>query len=81
MKKAMQLLLALAGAGCTGPDGNPGNAPYANQPGGVMATAPHDLPPVKYDPNAPNPSSDAGLGAPALGSNGGAPTPMPNGPH
>lgn len=79
MKKTVLFLLALGGtvalAGCAGPDGNPDNSPYANQPGGTMAVAPHDRPAVAYDPSAPNPSKDASLGAQALGSNGGMPVP------
>jgi hypothetical protein len=79
MKKMMVFLLAIGCAGCAGgPDGNPDNTPYANQPGGMMATTPHDLPPAAYDPAAPNPSQDTRIGAPALGSNGGMP--MPNAP-
>lgn len=74
MKRTMVFLLAIGCAGCaSGPDGNPDNTPYATQPGGMMATTPHDLPPIAYDPAAPNPSEDTRMGAPALGTNGGAP--------
>ncbi len=76
MKRTVVFLLAMACAGCAqGPDGNPDNTPYANQPGGTVAVTPQDGPAIAYNPYAPNPSQDTGLGAPALGSNGGAPMP------
>ncbi|MBN9589502.1 MAG: hypothetical protein J0G99_10895 [Alphaproteobacteria bacterium] len=76
MKKTIVFMLAMACAGCAaGPDGNPDNTPYANQPGGTIAVAPQDSGRSTYDPYAPNPSADTSLGAPALGSNGGAPMP------
>lgn len=75
MNRAIVFALAMACAGCAGPDGNPGHSPYATQPGGMMATTPHDLPPVAYDPYAPNPSDDFTASAQVLGTNGGMPVP------
>jgi hypothetical protein len=79
MKKTIVFLLAIGCAGCAGPDGNPDNSPYANQPGGTVAVRPQDGPAIAYNPYDPNPSQDTSLGAPALGSNGGEP--MPNAPR
>ena len=68
------LLAAAALAGCAGPGGNPNGFPYANEPGGAIATQPQTMGTVSYDPYAPPPPfSDMQPGQPAIN----PPPPMP----
>ena len=62
MRFAMTAALFAAAilSGCaTGPDGNPNNQPYADQPGGAIATQPQFIGTESYDPYAtPAPFTD-----------------------
>ena len=61
------LLAAAALAGCAGPEGNPNGFPYANEPGGTIATQPQTIGTVSYDPYAtPAPFADMQAGEPAI---------------
>ena len=56
-------LLAAALSGCaTGPDGNPNNQPYADQPGATIAVRPQFISTESYDPyGQPPPFADKNL--------------------
>ena len=61
-------LLAAALSGCaTGPDGNPNNQPYADQPGGTIAVRPQFISTESYDPyGQPPPFAVAAFSTAAL---------------
>jgi hypothetical protein len=70
------LLAAMTLMGCMGPQGNPNRQPYANEPGGAMATQPAPSGKVAYDPYAnPAPFADMQAAQPAI--NPVQPMPMP----
>jgi len=73
------LLAAAALAGCAGPGGNPNGFPYANEPGGAIATQPQTIGTVSYDPYAP-PASFADMQAGEAAINPPPPTPVPMNP-
>ncbi|MEO8300679.1 MAG: hypothetical protein ABI608_02730 [Rhizomicrobium sp.] len=58
MKFPLYLLAALALGACTGPEGNPGGQPYADQPGGMIAVRPEPVAATSYDPYAPQKAYD-----------------------
>jgi hypothetical protein len=71
------LLAAAALAGCAGPEGNPNGFPYANEPGGAIATQPQTMGTVSYDPFAvPAPFADMQAGEPAISPSPPVPVPM-----
>jgi len=71
MKYPLYLLAALALCACTGPGGNPGGQPYADQPGGMIAVRPEPAATSSYDPYKAQPAYDSTqYGTPA-------PTPLP----
>ena len=71
MKYPLYLLAALAVCACTGPEGNPGGQPYADQPGGMIAVRPEPAATSSYDPYAAQPAYDGLLYGPP------PPTPLP----
>lgn len=73
---AALLLLAGLGGCAHGPDGNPNNQPYADQPGGTIAVQPQFVSTASYDPYAtPTPFADMEYSAMAIRP---APTPPLN---
>jgi hypothetical protein len=61
------LFAALTLAACTGPQGNPDGAPYANEAGGTIAVKPETIGKVAYDPyGTPAPFADMQAGQAAI---------------
>jgi len=61
------LFAALTLGACMGPQGNPDNRPYANEPGGTLAVKPMNVGKVAYDPYAePKPFADMQEGQAAI---------------
>jgi len=61
------LFSALTLGACMGPQGNPDNRPYANEPGGTLAVKPMNVGRVAYDPYAePKPFADMQAGQAAI---------------
>jgi hypothetical protein len=71
-------LSALFLSGCMGPDGNPDAQPYANEPGGAIASPPAVNGIVTYNPESQAPqSADT---APVIGLPAAPKTPGPTSP-
>ena len=78
---AAALLAAVSLTGCMGPAGNPNRQPYANEPGGAMATKPETIGTVTYDPYATVvPFVDMQSGQAAVNPPPPLPLPPPNAP-
>jgi hypothetical protein len=78
MRFVMTALLAAASLGgcAVGPQGNPNNQPYADQPGGTIAVQPQVISTASYDPyGTPAPFQDMQYSAVAITP---APTPPMN---
>ena len=76
MTAALLAAASLAGCSLTGPQGNPNNQPYADQPGGAIAVKPQVIATESYDPyGTPAPFADMQYSAVAITP---APTPPLN---
>jgi hypothetical protein len=81
MKYAAALLASIALTGCMGPAGNPNRQPYADEPGGTMATKPETIGTVAYDPfGTPAPFADMQAGQAAINPPPPLAVPAPNPP-